>query len=323
MTYPNPFASQVPATTEQAPAQQQNAPAPNPFAQQQAPQVPQQGAPNPYAPAAAAVAQQQHPVQQVYAQQAPAPQQGAPNPYAGGTSNPYAQPAVPAYGNAYSPPPGVSHMQHVQQTYQGQQQAAQAQQNYATAQHNAAQPLPQLGAASAPPPPVSGGGKGAKLADMYGRLVVIFPLALQRVPKNARFVTDADRANGNLEQDRMTATVIVLDDGQGGHTALAWGGAPHALGGAPHTEFSPLPYVRKGMWLNQSQLIGQLSPYLPGRERGGPNNAPGAAVGRLVKTGPDQNAPWFLTTPTEAEINLANNYLGLVSEGRYPHPLAP
>jgi len=285
MSHPNPFAQNVPAAAEAA---QPAGAAPNPFAQQQAapaapPQAPQAYAPQQQVPAAG----------NPFAQQQAAPQGYAPQQY-----------AAPAQ-QAYAP----------QQAYSAPAPAA--------VQTHAAPPA--LGTASAPPPPVAAGGKGAKLADMYGRLVVIFPMALQRVPKNAKFITDADRQSGNLDQERMTATVVVLDGGRVGDlTPLAWGGNPYQIGGGtPHTESSPLPYVRKGMWLNQSQLIGQCSPYLPGRERGGPNGAPGAVVGRIVKTGPQQNDPWFITTPTDAEIGLANQYLQLVSAGQFPHPLAP
>ena len=296
MSYPNPFAQNVPAAAEAA---QPAGAAPNPFAQQQAAPAATPQA-NPYAP------QQQAP--QAYAPPAAVPQQGAPNPYA-------QQQAAPAY--APHPAPQGPYGQ-TPQAYAPPAQQAPPQQSYPHAAP------PALGTASAPPPPIAGGGKGAKLADMYGRLVIVFPLALQRVPRNPKFVTDAQRAAGDLEQDRMTATVVVLDGGSVDNmTPLAWGGNPYALGGSPHTESSPLPYIRQGMWLNQSQVIGQCSPYLPGRERGGPNGAPGAVVGRIVKSGPGQNDPWFITTPTEAEIGLANNYLGLVSEGRFPHPLAP
>lgn len=293
MTTPNPFAQNVPAATQPATQQQT---APNPFAQQQAvPAAAPQG--NPYA--------QQHvqaPVQS-YAPPA-APQQGAPNPFAA------QQQAAPAYAPHPAP----------QGPYG---QTAPVQQHYAPAPQQGGT-LPALGTASAPPPPAPGGGKGAKFDAMYGRLILVFPISLTSVPKNPQFVTDADRASGNVNQERMTATVVVLDGGSVDNmTPLAWGGNPHALGGSPHTNSDPLPYVRKGMWINQSQVIGQCSPYLPGRERGGPNGAPGVAVGRIVKTGPQQNDPWYLTTPTEAELALANSYLGLVSEGRFPHPLAP
>lgn len=266
--------------------------------------------PNPFAqnvPAAAETAQPANPFTQQQAAPAAAPQQAPANPFAQQAPQAYA-PQAPAYAPQQVPqyaPAAVAQQAPPQQVY-------------------AQSAPPSLGTASAPPPPVAGGGKGAKLPDMYGRLVVIFPLSLQRVPRNPRFVTDAQRAAGDLEQDRMTATLVVLDGGSVDNMApLAWGGNPHALGGVPHNELSPLPYVRKGMWLNQSQVIGQCSPYLPGRERGGPNGAPGAVVGRVVKTGPGQNDPWYITTPTDAEVGLANSYLGLVHEGRFPHPLAP
>lgn len=295
MSYPNPFAQNVPAADAAQPASA----TPNPFAQQQA------------APAAPAAAPQQ--AQNPYAQQQAAP--AAPQAYAPPQQAPqqYAPPAAPQNftNNPYATAPGAPTV------YGG------APQQYAPPAQQAGPPV-ALGQATAPPPPVAGGGKGAKLPDMYGRLVIIFPHALQRVPKNASFITDADRASGNLEVDRMTATVVVLDGGATNNmTPIAFGGNPHALGGRPHDQSAPLPYVRKGMWLNQSQLIGQTSDYLPGRARGGPNGSPGAAVGRLVKTGPEQNAPWFLTTPTDAELKLANDYLGLVMQGQYPHPLAP
>lgn len=295
MTHPNPFAQNVPAAPEQP------ATAPNPYAQPAAaPAAPQQ-APNPFAQQQAAPA----------APQAYAPAQQAPqaNPYGGQQGYaPHPAPAGPYGQTTYAPPAQT----HVQQPVQA----------YAPAPQQGA--LPALGTATAPPPPAPSGGRGAKLPDMYGRLVIIFPHLLQRVPKNAKFVTDTDRANGNLEQDRMTATVVVLDGGSPGNmTPIAFGGNPHVVGGRPHDKSEPLPYVNKGMWLNQSQLIGQVSDYLPGRAQGGPGGTPGAAVGRLVKTAPEQNAPWYLTTPTPEELNLANQYLHLVMENRFPHPLAP
>jgi hypothetical protein len=44
--------------------------------------------------------------------------------------------------------------------------------------------------------------------------------------------------------------------------------------------------------------------------------------GRLFKTGPEQNAPWYLQGANEAELALAGQYMQLVSAGQYPHPLA-
>jgi hypothetical protein len=165
--------------------------------------------------------------------------------------------------------------------------------------------------------PVVGEGRGAKLADMYGRLVLVFPLGLTRVPRNPQFITAEQRQRGDLDQDRMTATVVVLDDGQGGMTPIGYGGAPYALPPKPHTDSAPLPYVRKGMWINQSRLISQLRDFLP--QAGG---APGMICGRVVKAGPQNNDPWYLQGATEAELTLAGQYLELVQQGVYGHPLA-
>lgn len=285
----NPFAQNVPAQSQ--PAATAQAPA-NPFAQQQA------------APAAAPQQQYAQPVQQHVQQPAQAYAPQAP-------ANPYAQQQpTQTYPNYGAP---------------AQQQAAPAP-TAVTPQHYAAPQgsMPALGTATAPPPPPPSGGKGANVADMYGRLVIIFPHVVQNVPKRPQHITDEQRARGDVNQDRMTATVVVLDGGSPDNMApIAFGGNPHVLGGRPHDQSAPLPYVRKGMWINQSKVIAQVSDYMPGRSLAGPNGAPGAAVGRLVKEGPEQNAAWYLTTPNEAELNLANAYLGLVMQGQYPHPLAP
>lgn len=287
MTHPNPFAQHVPAET--APQQQG---APNPFATQQP------AAPQAYAP----------PVQQHVQQHA----QGAPNPFA-------TQQQAPAAPQAYAPP-----QQAPAQPYAPQQQyapQAPAQQAYAPApQQHAA---PALGGVSAAPTPVVGEGRGPKLPDMYGRLVILLPQSLETVQRRPEHITAEQRAAGNVTQPRLTATIVILDAGQVGNFApIAFGGNPHALGGSPHTESAPLPYVRKGMWLNQSRLISQARDYLPGAVHGGPNGAPGMVCGRLVKTGPNNNDPWYLTTPTEEEIGLANSYVQLVAAGQYPNPLA-
>jgi len=282
MTHPNPFAQNVPANEQ--PAQQQ--PAPNPFAQQQAaPAAQSPAAPNPFV-------QQQAPQQQYAAPQAYAPAAAPPPAY-----GPYGQPAQQAPQQQYAPAPAPAPQQ---------QYAAPA----------------ALGQATAPPPPPPSGGKGATVPDMYGRLVLIFPHIVQTVPRRPQHITDEQRARGDVNQERMTATVVVLDDGQGGMQPIAFGGNPHVLGGRPHDQSAPLPYVRKGMWINQSKVIAQLTDYLPGRSMAGPSGAPGAAVGRLVKEGPEQNAAWYLTTPNEQELGLANTYLGLVAQGQYPHPLS-
>lgn len=281
---------------------------PNPFATP-ASSEPQQ-APNPFGAAAA-------PVQQ----QAPAT---APNPFG------QPQQTAPAPVQAYVPPapqayaPAPSYQPAPQQWTQ--QQAAPAPQAYAqqtppAPPAGAAPPMidpNSLRAAGAPPASYS---KGPELPDMYGRLVIIFPQDVVRVPRNAKYVTDQDRASGNLEQDRMTATIVILDSGQGtpaGQGVVSWGGAPHALPPTPHTNHDPLPYVIKGKWVSQSKLIDQCRPYLPQH----PGAAPGMLAGRMVKRGPAHNDPWYLLTATDQELETARQYLSAVAGGHLPHPLA-
>jgi hypothetical protein len=307
VTQPNPFAQAV-APAEQpappaAPAQQapQAAPA-NPYAQQAAPAAPAAPQGNPFA---ASVPQAHAAPQQGYAPQAPypaAPQQQAP-------ANPYAAPGSGAYG----PPAGATHMQHVgmQQQYAPpvQQQAAPA------APPPALDPSMLRGA----PAPVVGEGRGAKLAHMYGRLVLVFPLSITRKPRNPQFITPEQRARGDLDQEQVTATFVVLDDGRGGMTPIAFGGDPSAFPPVPDTESAPLPYVRKALWVTQSRVISQLRDSLPNAATGQPG---GMLCGRMVKTGPGRNDPWYITAATDAELGLAQQYMQLVAAGQYPHPLA-
>lgn len=293
MTQANPFAQAQPAAAPQQPEQPATG---NPFAQQQAapatsygtgpvaqtvPQQPQQG--NPFAPAV----QQQAPAQAYAPQQTQqAPQYGV---QAGGAPAP----------------------QWLAQQAPVQQQAAQVPTG----------PPPALNASGlvgAPPPPPAGDGRGAKLPDMYGRLVLVFPHSITRRPRNPQYITAEQRAAGNLEQDQVTATVVVLDDGQGGMQPIAFGGAPYELPPRPHTESSPLPYVRKAMWITQSRLIGQLRDFLPSA----PGGQGGMVCGRVVKAGPQRNDPWYLQGATAQELGLAEVYLQLVANGTYPHPLA-
>jgi len=270
----------------------------NPFA----PAVPQQATPeppvqhnpapvNPFAPVNNAGAPQ--PVQAYAPPAMPAQAPAAPNPFATAAPSPYAPAA--------------------QSVAAGQHPIQQA----ATAAYTP--PALDSSAVGAAPPPPPGGGRGADLVAMYGRLVLCIPQHIEMVPRNPKYITEAQRAAGNTTQERMTVTVVVLDDGQGGMQPIAFGGAPHELPPRPHTESAPLPYVRKGMWINQSRLIGQLRPFLPAT----PGGTPGMTAGRVAKTGPNHNDPWYLITATEQEVALAKQYLDLVKASQYPHPLAP
>lgn len=178
-----------------------------------------------------------------------------------------------------------------------------------------AAPPPALGSATAPPPPTEGGGKGAKLPDMYGKLCVVLPTAYDPArQKRAEFI----KAGEATTQRQMTATFVVIDDGNfRGQSPIQFGGNPYVVGGKPHNQSAPLPYVNKGLWVTQTRMIDQLMPYMPGGPR-----AAEVAIGRPLKTTPEHNAPWFLSTPTAEELAFAQQYLDAVAAGHLPHPLA-
>lgn len=268
---------------------------PNPFAQHA-----------PAAPATPAAGQQVAGAgaSNPFAQAAPAPAAPAApaNPFGGGV------PAAPAqpYGSGQ---------------WQGQQAAPAAPAPQAAPVAAAAPPVLDPNALGAAAPPPASYAKGPELADMYSRLVLIFPLSLEiGVPRNPKFISEADRLKGNTTQDRLTATLVILDSGPGTPPGgmISWGGNPHALGGSPHTNHDPLPYVVKGKWISQSKLVAQCKPFLPQA----PGAPAGMVAGRLAKEGPEANAPWYLVAATDAELDLARTYLRLVGQGQYPHPLA-
>jgi len=274
----------------------------NPFA---APAPQQQAAPEP-APAAPS-----NPFGPGVQQQAPAPAP-APQAYAPPAQQ-YAEPAP-----SYAPPAAVPQAYGAQQY--GQAPAPAPQQSAPSGQYSGpALDMGALRAADAPPP--AGSGTGAKLADMYNRLVLVFPHAIETRQRTERFITPEQRAKGNTTEELVTATVVVLDMGPGTSPSggyIDFGGAPHELPPTPHTTREALPYVRKAMWISQSRLVAQLKPHLP-QNTGGTQ---GMVAGRVVKAGPERNAPWYLAGADESELALCRTYMGLVAQGTYPHPLA-
>lgn len=217
---------------------------------------------------------------------APAVPQQAP-PAAPG--NPFASPAAaaPAASQAYAPPA------------------------------TAPAPTLDLSRLAPAPAPIVGEAGGADLEAMFGRLLLIFPLQIERVPPyKGQEVRSADGM-----RDRLTATVVVLDDGRGGQSPIQWGGNLYGPPSQqrPHTDSAPLPYIRKAMWLNQSRLISQLRGELPTPANG---NVPGMIAGRLSRAGQETNAAWYLIGATEAEVALVRQYLEAVQAGHVPHPLA-
>lgn len=180
---------------------------------------------------------------------------------------------------------------------------------------------PALGAFGTPgPPPPAGSGSGAKIADMYGRLVILFPMMIERgLPS-----TFKDNNGGPKTQDRITATVVVLDDGRGGQSPIEFGGDMTKFPPVAHTASEPLPYLRKGLHVWQSSIIKQIESWLPGGANAPQDGrTPGMVLGRVAKDGPERTDPWYLRSEvTTQDTVLANYYIQAVAEGRFPHPLA-
>jgi hypothetical protein len=264
----------------------------NPFAPQPAAPAPAPVGTNPFGPAT--------PVEPA----APAPAPG--NPFGPGPAAPpapYAPPA-PAYVPPSNPPaPAPAYGQPASNGGSPWPAGAQA------------APPPTLGRAAAPAPPSEGGGRGAKLPDMYGKLCIVIPTAYDPArQKNAQFI----KAGESTTQRQMTVTFVVIDDGTfRGQRPIEFGGKPYAMPPTPHNQSAPLPYINKGVWINQTRMIDQLMPNLPGGPKAGE-----IVVGRPFKTSPEHNAPWYLSTPTHEELVFAQLYLDAVAAGHLPHPLA-
>jgi hypothetical protein len=243
----------------------------NPFLPQQPPAQPAPAQPQqPYAPPA----QPGNP----YAQ----PQQPQGNPYAQPQQPQYAPPAPqqPQYA-----PPGQYTQQPTQQPYGAPATALQA----------------RPGQFSTPPPPsASGSSNMPKIGDLQGRLLIVLPETIQRqIP--SRFT-----GPGGVPQmqDKLTATVIVLDGGNG---PLTWTRA--AQGQQPVSQTQAAPYVIKGLWIQQTKLIEQLEEPLAMRLRG----EPGIALGRLWKTGPSNSDPYVLAQPQPHEVAEYDAYVSQVN----------
>lgn len=228
------------------------------------------GQPNPFLPAAP-----QQPQGNPYQQQPAAPAVPV---------NPYTQPQ-PAQGtNAYHNPMP----QQPQPQYAPQQQAAPARNGL----------VARPGQYTTPPPPSEGGGGGLpKVADLQGRLLIILPESIQRqIP--SRFMNNGVPSL----QDKLTATVIVLDGGP-----LSWTPKQGGVMGQPRTE--QVPFVIKGLWIVQSKLIEQLEEPLAMRQRG----EAGLALGRLWKTGPSNSDPYVLAQPSPQDAAMYDQYVSQVN----------
>lgn len=155
------------------------------------------------------------------------------------------------------------------------------------------------GYSTPPPPSASNGGGQPKVGDLQGRLLLILPESIAHGVAS-RFM---DRQTGQPQlQDRLTATVIVLDGGP-----LQWTPSKNGQPGQPRAE--QVPYVIKGMWINQSKLIEQLQEALGIRQQGGP----GLALGRLWKAGTGQSDPYLLAPPSPQDGAVYDQYVSAVN----------
>lgn len=141
--------------------------------------------------------------------------------------------------------------------------------------------------------------RGPRLLEMYGRLLLMIPHKLEQGVPNRL-------ANKPGEvQDRMTADVIILDGGP-----ISYGGKPEKTPPVPHDKTAQVPHKNERMYISSVGLISQNREALAKRLAG----QPGMVLGRLAKgesTG-NQEAPWILTPPTDADKAVARGYLATV-----------
>lgn len=217
------------------------------------------------------------------------PQQpAAPVPAPGAPTNPFMpqQPAAPAVQQQYQAP--------AQNGGSPWPQGAVAAPSAQAATNLVARP----GGYSTPPPPSASNGGGPRIADLQSRLLLILPESIQRGIAS-RF---AGRDGQAQTQDKLTATVIVLDGGP-----LHW--TPKVNGVQQAPQATNVPHVIKGLWIQQTKLIEQLEEPLAMRQRG----EPGLALGRLWKAGPGANDPYVLAAPTPQDGALYDQYVASVN----------
>jgi len=115
-----------------------------------------------------------------------------------------------------------------------------------------------------------------------------------------------NRLQPGTTQDRMTADVVALDGGP-----IAYGGKPEATPSVPHDKTAPVPHKTARQFISNSGLISQCREALAKRQRGEPGMVLGRlAVGQVPANG--GNPPYLLTPPTEADKQLARQYLATV-----------
>lgn len=166
-------------------------------------------------------------------------------------------------------------------------------------------PAPVAPAASGDPfgDPAPQAARGPRLREMYGRLVLITPKLVERVPARDEKAR-AQSHDGKV--DRMTADVVILDGGP-----CAYGGEPEKPGGAPHDKVAQPPHRNRDMFISSAGLISQCRDALAKRQAG----QPGMVLGRLrvgAAKQADYNPPWLLDPATDADKAIARAYLATI-----------
>lgn len=145
--------------------------------------------------------------------------------------------------------------------------------------------------------------RGPRLREMYGRLLLLMPQKLEEGLVSRQFKNPDGSA---VVQDRMTADIVVLDGG-----TIHYGGKPEKMPPEPHTKTAETPHITKGMYISSVGLISQCREALSKKISQG---KPGMVLGRLSK-GEDSGKgepPWLLTLPTDADKQIARQYLANV-----------
>lgn len=217
----------------------------------------------------------------------------------------------PAYGVPQAPQyPGVQ--------YQAPQQAYQP---------PAAQPAPAAYQMHIPtnvqidttPPPPMVGGKGPRMQDMAGRLVLISPTKIERGVVNT--LAKVQPGQPPALQDRLTCDIVLF--GQ----PIAYGGKPEQ--GIPHTLMANCPSEWPARFISGKLIVGQLESKLPERTGTG---QPGFLLGVLERNpnpnaAPGQPLSWKLGDPSPAQIQEAQAFLAARAAGQVqatpPTPGAP
>lgn len=206
----------------------------------------------------------------------------------------------PAYGVPQAPQyPGAQ--------YQAPQQAYQP---------PAAQPAPAAYQMHIPtnvqidttPPPPMVGGKGPRMRDMAGRLVLVSPTKIERGVVNT--LAKVQPGQPPALQDRLTCDIVLF--GQ----PIAYGGKPEQ--GIPHTLMANCPSEWPSRFISGKLIVGQLESKLPERTGTG---QPGFLLGVLERNpnpnaAPGQPLSWKLGDPSPAQIQEAQAFLAARAAGQ-------